>query len=121
MNRETANMILTQEQLDEPILDIYGGPVQIDDDRSVTIRFLMVESILQPAKDRAGDDKLKGYHMANKVNLPHGNLTLEPDEVKFIMDRVDKKEWSDYLYGIIHEAFGKAKMQEIPKEDAKEG
>lgn len=114
-------MILTQEQLNEPILNIYGGPMDAGDDKQITIRLLMIESILQPVSDRTGDEKLKGYRMANKVNLPHGDLTLEPDEVKFIKDRVDKKEWSDYLYGKIDEIFGKAKMQEIPKDEAKEG
>lgn len=114
-------MILTQKQLDEPILNIYGGPMDAGDKKKITIRLLMIESILQPVKDRTADDKLKGYRIANKVNLPHGELALEPDEVKFIMERVDKKDWSDYLYGKIDEIFGEAKMHEIPKEEAKEG
>ena len=119
-------MILTQEELDEPILNFYGKPIDAGDDKQVTIRFLMVESIFMEEEDRSGDDKLKRYHMANKVNLPHGKLVLEPDEVKFIEDCVDKKDWPSYIYGKICEIFDKAKMRgvelkEIPKDQPEEG
>ncbi len=114
-------MILTQEELDEPILNIYCEVMKNEKNEPLTIRVLLIESILRPKEGRAADDKLKGFAMANKVNLPMGKLTLEPDEVKFISDRVDGTDWSDYLYGKIHEIMGRATVQELSKDAAKDG
>ena len=116
-------MILTQEELDAPFLTIYGQKMETTGENSVsiTLRFLLLESILRPDEGRDSADKLKGFAMANKVNLLAGSFSLEPDEVKFISDRVDKADWSDYLYGKIHEIMGRAKIHELPKDEAKEG
>ena len=114
-------MVLTQEELDEQIVSIHGEPMPVaNSDLPLTIRFLLLESILRPDEGRSSADKLKGFAMANKVNLPMGKLSLEPDEVKFISDRVDHADWSDYLYGKIHEVMGRAKIHELPKDKAKE-
>lgn len=113
-------MVLTQEELDAPIKNIYGEVMKNEKGEPITIRVLFIESILRQEKDRSADEKLKGFAMANKVNLPMGELSLQPDEVKFISDRVDGVDWSDYLYGKIHEIMGQAKVVEIPKDKAEE-
>ena len=109
-------MILTQDELDVPIRNIYGKEMQNEKEEPITLRLLFIESILRPQDGRTGAEKLKGVAMANKVNLPMGNLTLGPDEVKFISDRVDEVDWTDYLYDHIYKALNKPAVVELPKE-----
>ncbi len=75
-------------------------------DRDLTLRAVLIESIFVKDPGRSGEDKLKGYNLANKINAPGGDFDLRPDELRMILDRADMFGWHDRIYGILNDHIG---------------
>lgn len=98
-------MKITQEQLNEELKTFTGESINYAKDQKLTYRLLIIEVILSQDKDRSGDDRLKGFALALKIDTQMGVLELEDAEIKLIQTRMDSAvvvTSNDWLYGKLH-------------------
>ena len=98
-------MKLSQETLGQVVRNYNGDAFKIGD-RELTLRMVLIESIFVRDDGRPGEDKLRGYNLANTLSAPTGDVELKPDEVKLILDRADTFGWHDRIYGILNDHIG---------------
>jgi len=98
-------MTLSQEMLDRVVLHYNGDAFKIGD-RDLTLRMVLIESIFVKDDGRSGEEKLKGYNVANKVGETQAEVELRSDEVKLILDRAETFGWHDRIYGILNDHIG---------------
>jgi len=105
-------MELTQELLNEPVRNISGEKYPYDKDKDLTYRLLMIEVILSPDKERKGDERIRGFELASKLNAPHGVINIDDAGVKLIQTRMDNAPvvlTNDYLYGLLNQFLSNSK------------
>ena len=99
-------MKLAQNKLNEVIKNWAGEAYEFSKEKKLTVRALIIEVIFATDPDRSGDERLKGYNLANKISAPLGDLILDDDEVKLIewrMETASIVNTQDYLYGKLHD------------------
>lgn len=107
-------MELTQEQLDQKLSSFNGDGIEyggVKERQALTMRLLMIEVVLCRKEDRPGDERVKGFALAVKINTPMGAVNLDDADLKLISNRMDEAiivKSNDHLYGLLH-AFLKTK------------
>lgn len=99
-------MKLTQDQLNEILKNWAGEAYEYSKEKKLTVRSLIIEVIFAKDPDRSGDERLKGYNLANKISAPMGDLVLDDNEVKLIELRMENAAivtTQDHLYGKLHD------------------
>ena len=102
-------MKLTQEQLNAVLKNYHGIDMKIGEGKDavdLTMRTVLVETIMTVDQDRKGDDRIRGFNLANKISTPHGILELSDDEIKLITSRADESPFlkaNDFLYGQLNQ------------------
>lgn len=94
-------MKVTQEQLNAPIKALTGEVINIKKDTALTLRDLLIESVLWIDESRKGADRITGVTFAEKVNTPMGELEFDEADVKLVETRMDGAPIltnNDYLY-----------------------
>lgn len=106
-------MKITQEQLNQELCGFDGKTISYGTSKGMlTMRLLLVEVILCRNDDRSGDERLKGFSLAGKINERMGILDLDSAELKLISTRMDQAlivKANDYLYGTLHELLNSEK------------
>lgn len=100
-------MKLTQEQLNEELCNFTGEKILYGTSKDpLTVRLLIVEVILCRDDDRSGDERIKGFTLAGKLNTRMGEIKLDPADLKLISTRMDIAiivRSNDFMYGTLHE------------------
>ncbi len=94
-------MKVTQEQLNKPLFSITGEPFDFKKDEPLTMRFVLIETLLYADDKRSGTDRLAGVALSEKVLTPMGDLDFDEADVKLIETRMDDAPVltnNDYLY-----------------------
>ncbi len=94
-------MKVTQEQLNEPIKGLTGEVINLRKDTPLTMRDVLIETVLHADEGRKGTDRITGVTFAEKVNTPMGELEFSEADVKLIEMRMEGAPIlmnNDYLY-----------------------
>lgn len=97
-------MEITQECLNEVVQNYLGEPYELTKETKLTLRLLLIEVILCKDENRSGDERIKGFALAQKVNTLMGIITLDDADIKLVETRMDKAlivTSQDFLYGTL--------------------
>lgn len=101
-------MKITQEQLNKRLSSLTGEPFDFKKDEPLTMRHVLIETILFKDESRSGQERLNGVKVAEKVNTQMGELDFDEADVKLIEERMDKSPIltnNDYLYALVQRFF----------------